>query len=304
MRIPKTGAEALEMLGVEASVHPDVELVRSESVEWVKRHDWFGGIVDEQKIRRWDFAAVVARLFPSIDLEWLKVATNLSNWISVNDDLVEADPLWIAALKPDSSNVCNEPMQAAIRRGWADIASALSFGTGETFKSRVNKELEKYFEAYAWEAPFRSTGQIPSMEEFMTMRHRSAGMPLYWLIVERACEIHNQSLARAHQFSNINRIAGNLCCWANDLLSIRWDRDHANPISLARVMASGEGRANIRNAWTIFMFEWRRLQSRELVLGDERSCELTTPEARYVYNLRNAPVGVLRWMDETRRYSV
>jgi hypothetical protein len=299
--MPPSGANMLEKLGVVPARHPRAGECDHVVTAWLERHSGLGGRVSERKRIAWKFASLCSDMFPDSELELTALAACFTHWIAVVDDVVESEPKTTAELRRVHETRNGGEEWGPVVEAWCDIESRLTAGTDESFSERVSAARGRLFDAYAWEARVRAERRLPTLEELVTYRHASGGLPLYLLILERSVggplPAH---IVTASWFGELSELSGNLTCFANDLLSFEWDRSANNPMNLTRVL-SGGAEPNYEAVERYYLEQWRRMlalsaAARERVPRDSSA-------SRYVDALPALVAGVFTWMDETGRYA-
>ena len=236
-------------------------------------------------------------MYPDQPLETVVGAACFTHWIAVVDDIVEEAPERIGELRDAhvSGDARAGTTSAALVVAWNDVRRKLIAGAGAAFERRVDAALGRLFDAYEWEAGVRRAGALPELAELLVYRYASGGLPLYLLMLERgAGGPFSSATVEAAWFVELNRLAGNLTCFANDVLSSQWDRDIDNPINLTRVL-----RGNDR-ALPYFLEQFGEL--RRLIAEARPRVESEPRLGAYLDALPMLVTGVVAWMQETRRY--
>ena len=292
----------LERIGMPARMNPAAEECRRLSAAWMAARNGFGGAAVPSKVSAWNFADLGSAMYPDAVVQIPVWVANWTNWIAVVDDMVESDPEQIARMRRfllDERDGVDRSLLGLIE-GWDQLSRELTQGAPPEFRDRTRRALGELFDAYSWEVPYRSEGRLPPLAEFFEKRPATAGMPMYFLVLERSVggSIEEEALS-APWLAELNQLVGNLACWANDLLTFRWDRDLGNPINLIRVTTGQRDLPAYEESLACFYDTWERmLAARAEVLRK------APPLAQaYVERLPEVASGVLVWMDRTRRYS-
>jgi hypothetical protein len=291
----------LEKLGVAVARHPRAVECDNVVNAWLEQHSGLGGHVSERKRAAWKFASLACNMYPDGELEFTALAACFTHWIAVVDDAVESEPVRTPELRRVHEARTGGDEWGPVVDAWCDIEARLTAGSDDFFRDRVQQASSKLFDAYEWEARVRSERRLPTLEELVTYRHASGGLPLYLLMLERSMGGPLPTgIVTAAWFAELSELAGNLTCFANDLLSFEWDRDGDNPTNLTRVLSSGE-EPNYEAVERYFLEQWRRMlvlstAARERVPSDSST-------RRYVDALPALVAGVFTWMDETGRYA-
>ena len=291
-----SGKLFLTRLGVTATFHPQRAEVTDHAATWVRRHGNFGGLAADGKVAKWKFADMVSAMYPTAPVEHAILAANFTNWVAAVDDVFEDEPARIGAVR--EAVLAGGPADETVRAfagAWSDLETALTSGAPPAFALRVRAALDQFFDGQAWEARHRAAHTLPSLTDYVTHRHANGGLPVYLRILERS--VGATGALGAWQLA-LDELAGNLTCFAHDLLSAAWDDDSDNPINLVRVMSGERGLLDHAAASRYFVDEWQRLQT---LCADTRG---HSPAAdAYIGSLSAFVTGVFAWMDETERYA-
>jgi hypothetical protein len=280
-----------QKLGLVLRMHSQAAAATELTSQWVASHQALGGPASPRQVHRWRFGDLAAAMFPDAALSDVVLAADLTHWIAVVDDTVEKDPSTTELLRTQHHTQHTSHLVAA----WLNLKQRLNAGQSVQFAERLEQQFERLFDAYRWEARFRELGTVPKMNEFSAWRWLSGGLPLYFLILERAtgdAPLHGLTREACDQ-----RI-GNLACWANDLLSYEFDTETSNPVNLVRVveMQMQVGRVEaMKAAVEAFEATWRDWQA--LTAADE-----ALKRSRYVAWQPAFIAGTLMWMGRTQRY--
>jgi hypothetical protein len=296
------GDTLLDALGAKARRHGRHFECQRRVQEWITGEDGHGDLISLDKINAWRFDALASAMYADLEPDTVVAAACLTIWIAVLDDIVEERPDRLAELLDAhiSGDARAGTTSAPLVRAWRDVRWRLSAEAEPDFEHRIDAALRQLFDAYAWEARVRESRRLPELTELETHRHASGGLPLYLLLLERGVGgPFTHQVQHADWFVELNRLAGNLTCFANDVLSAQWDRDIDNPINLTRVL-SGDNAERHQRALTYFLDEFTRL--RALIAEARVHASPGTALGAYLDALPTLVTGVAVWMQETRRY--
>jgi hypothetical protein len=288
----------LEALGAAVRQHGRHSECQRYVGDWLAAQNGIGGLISREKANAWRFDALASAMYPDLAVEGVVCAACLTLWIAVVDDIVEEFPERVVELCDAhvSADARAATTSAPLVRAWTDVRGRLSQGAGAAFEQRIDAALGRLFDAYAWEAAVRKSGELPTLDELQRHRHASGGLPLYLLLLERgAGGPFAEHVWQAEWFAELNQLAGNLTCFANDILSAQWDRDIDNPINLTRVLGDNE------RALPYFL---ERFEALRALIDAARVHSATDPALdAYLDALPTLVTGVVAWMQETRRYA-
>jgi hypothetical protein len=296
------GDTLLDALGAKARQHGHHVECQRRVQEWVTGENGHADLISLEKTNAWRFDALASAMYADREPDTVVAAACLTIWIAVLDDIVEERPDRIPELRAAhiSGDARTGTTSASLVRAWRDVRGRLSARADRDFERRIDAALQRLFDAYVWEAGVRESRRLPALTELEAHRHASGGLPLYLLLLERSVGgPFPPQVQEAGWFLELNRLAGNLTCFANDILSAQWDRDIENPINLTRVL-SGDSPERHDRALAYFLDEFARL--RTLIAGARAHAAPGTALGAYLDALPTLVTGVAVWMQETRRY--
>jgi hypothetical protein len=296
-----TGLKMLERLGAVSNRHPRSAECEGVVKAWLAANSGLGGRISEAKYEAWKFATLGSLMYPRCNVETVTLAACFTHWIAVVDDAVEASPERTAEFRQLHEVESTDGEWGPVVSAWQDVQQRLTYETSDAFRERVRNALGRLFDAYAWEAQVRNERRLPTLDELVVYRHASGGLPLYLLILERGVGGPlDAGIVTEPWFEELSTLAGNLTCFANDLLSFEWDRESDNPINLVRVLGRGS-EPNVELVHDYFVEEWQRLHA--LIEAARGRVTRGSAADRYLGELPPLVTGVFTWMDETRRYA-
>ena len=298
------GDTLLAALGVSPRRHRSHVECRRRVQEWITSEHGGFDLVSPEKAATWRFDALASAMYPDLALDAVVTAACLTLWIAVVDDIVEQHPERIAELRDAhiSGHARAETTSTPLVRAWLDVRRRLCASAGPAFERRADAALAQLFDAYAWEAGVRGAARLPALSELETHRHASGGLPLYLLLLERGVGgPFADRIRQAAWFVELNRLAGNLTCFANDIMSATWDRDIDNPINLTRVLSGDSSPLLHDRARSYFLEQFARLRAAVAAAREHAGTEPALDA--YLDALPTLVTGVVVWMQETARYA-
>jgi hypothetical protein len=291
-----SGKALLFRLGVTPRFHPQRAEVVERARTWVSQQGGFGGLASDERVARWKFADMASAMYPDAPREVAILAANFTNWVAAVDDVLEASPARLEEVRAAvASGESDDQTLRSFSRAWRELEVEMTADRPASFAPRVRAALDQFFDGQAWEARRRAAGTLPSLADYVAHRHENGGLPVYLRLLER-------SVGAADPLGSwqpaLDELAGNLTCFAHDLLSAAWDDDSDNPINLVRVVSGANVPPQHDAAWRYFFDEWQRLQT---LCASARG---HSPAAdAYLDGLSPFVSGVFVWMDETERYA-
>src|SRR4029079_16704561 len=84
-----------------------------------------------------------------------------------------------------------------------------------------------YFDAMLWEAKNRAQRAVPDEAAYLALRPAAGAGPSFFALIEPLEGIRLSPAVRSHPgVTRLARLAGDIICWTNDLLS--YEKEHAH----------------------------------------------------------------------------
>ena len=162
-----------------------------------------------------------------------------------------------------------------------------------------------YFEALAWEVTNRARQTVPDLDEYLHRRRHIGAMPPTFALDEIVEGMVLPDEVREHpDVRRLSRIAGNLVCWANDILSGPKEIKHGEVHNFV-LLVRYHHRCSLQEA-VDFVAAAHDETMREFVALAERSPSFPSDQARalseYTSMLQHWIRANLDWSLETARY--
>lgn len=224
-------------------VNRHVQQAHEHSLRWVRQT--FGDELLAQKVSRARMAWMVAGFYPDTGSAELCLASDYLCWAFALDDLGDETPLGerpsqLAELferfddtfTGAAPRADEPPCVAALR----DVVSRLrAFATPEEVEAfRVGNQA--YFGGMLWEANNRAGNWVPHESSFLMLRPAAGAVPPFFALVEPLEGLRLSAAVKAHpQVLELQRLAGGIVCWINDVLSYEKERKQRDVHNLAIV---------------------------------------------------------------------
>jgi 5-epi-alpha-selinene synthase len=213
-------------------INRHVRAAHEHSLRWVT--EVFGDELLAQKAARARMAWMVAGFYPDAGPAELALASDDLCWAFALDDLGDETPIgerpsqladlferFDAAFTGDAPGHDEPALVSALR----DIIGRLrEFATPEQVEAfRVGNQA--YFGGMLWEANNRAGKWVPHESSFLMLRPAAGAVPPFFALVEPLSRLRLSPASKAHpQVLELQRLAGGIVCWINDVLSYEKER--------------------------------------------------------------------------------
>lgn len=307
-----------------APINRYADVVERESIAWVLR--FFPGVALSpsrlRKLQAAKFSRLAARGLPRAQLADLRLVCDWITWLffyddALCDDIVSADdPLtrlhdaqerMLAVLRGEPPQVDDGPlvhMLADLAARTAAWAAQVSRPVGRNgFMPRFISEVERYFQSNVWELGNHLHQIRPPLPIYLKMRPFTGAAGVVFALIELTRRAPLAALRRHVMLEQLELLANNAICWANDIGSLEKEMLEQNPHNLVLVLHAGGLDMEAALAKAIVM-QQAELEAFDALAANLRHCaKLATPEVLgYVADLGSFVRGNAVWMQETMRY--
>lgn len=300
-----------------APINRYADVVEREGIAWVLRFFPSVGVSPGRlrKLQAAKFARLAARGLPRAQRDELRLVCDFITWLFFYDDglcddvagagcplgrLQSAQARMLAVLRGEAPAASDEPLIHML----ADLIARVAEWAGASFVERLSGDIERYFESNLWELRNLVRGVTPALPLYLKMRPFTGAAPVVFDLIEL---VRHAPLAKARQhvvIQQVELLANNAICWANDVASLAKEVQEQNPHNLVLVlqrdlrlpMDEALARASAMQAAEEDAFE---------ALADTAAefAGLEGPEVQaYLADLRSFVRGNWVWMNETMRY--
>ena len=209
-----------------------VRAAHEHSLRWVKRA--FGDELLAQKAARARMAWMVAGFYPEAGLVELSLAADYLCWAFALDDLGDETPIGerptqlsslferFDATFTDAPIALDEISEVAALR---DIVTRLRQIATPDQVEAFRAGNQAYFGGMLWEANNRAGKWVPHESSFLMLRPAAGAVPPFFALVEPLERFRLSPAVKAHpQVLELQRLAGGIVCWINDVLSFEKER--------------------------------------------------------------------------------
>jgi Terpene synthase family 2, C-terminal metal binding len=224
-------------------INKHVQAAHEHSLRWVKRV--FGDELLAQKAGRARMAWMVAGFYPTAGIAELSLAADYLCWAFALDDLGDETPIGerpaqLAELFErfdgtfsDAPPLVDEPPAV---RALRDIVVRLRQIASPAEVEAFRLGNLAYFGGMLWEANNRAGKWVPHESSFLMLRPAAGAVPPFFALVEPLEKLSLSAAVRAHpQVLELQRLAGGIVCWINDVLSFEKERKLGDVHNLAIV---------------------------------------------------------------------
>jgi len=220
-----------------------VEAAHQHSQRWLER-----AFHDErltQKAARARMAWMVAGFYPDAGIAELSLAADYLCWAFALDDLGDETPIGerpgqlSALFELFDGTFTGAPATAdepASVRALRDIVVRLRQIASAEQVEAFRTGNQAYFGGMLWEANNRAGKWVPHESSFLMLRPAAGAVPPFFALVEPLERFTLPAAVKAHpQVHELQRLAGGIVCWINDVLSYEKERKLKDVHNLAIV---------------------------------------------------------------------
>jgi 5-epi-alpha-selinene synthase len=302
-----------------APINRHVETVEREGVAWVLRY--FPSVALSpgrlRKLQAAKFARLAARGLPRAPQAELRLVCDWITWLFFYDDalcddvagagpcdplgrLQEAQARMLAVLRGAVPRDSDEPLVHML----AELTGRTAEWANGEFVARFTGDVERYFQSNVWELRNLIRGAIPALPLYLKMRPLTGAACVVFDLIELTRGVPLAGSRQHAMIQQLELLANNAICWANDVRSLDKELAEHNPHNLVLALKADLGIDTdeaLARAAAMQAAEEDAFDALVEVLPD--FVGLATPEVRgYVDDVRSFIRGNLVWMDETMRY--
>lgn len=298
-----------------------VEKADRHTTLWVKKYQLVTSEETWSSYHRQKFTWMVARMFPTADLNALSIAADLNTLLFILDDQFDEHGEGSAAIKQKeqferlvhaligimkhNSLISLEkggPVLSAVSDFWKRIRKLGNLG----WQVRFIESLQQAFAANLWRIEQVSHGQLPTLEEYMEWRPFFSGASFFAHLLEaiEAFSLPDYVFLDA-TVKKLIMLCSNTICWANDLFSFNKELeqgDEMNIVMLIRNTRDCTLKEAIAAAVAIHddqVRQFERLSAKLPSFGTVTDAQLS----RYISALSVMMKGNIEWsVNDTARY--
>ena len=213
-------------------VNQHVRAAHEHCVRWTRQA--FGDAALAEKAGAARMAWMVAGFYPDAGLEELCLAADYLCWAFALDDLgdetaIGERPAQLAALFEQfdatftgAAAVLGEPASVSALR---DIVTRLRRLSDAEQVEAFRQGNLAYFGGMLWEASNRAGKWVPHESSFLMLRPAAGAVPPFFALVEALEGFRLSPAVKADpQVLELQRLAGGIVCWINDVLSYEKER--------------------------------------------------------------------------------
>lgn len=229
-----------------------VEKADRHTTLWVKKYQLVTNEATWAAYHRQKFTWMVARMFPTADLNALSIAADLNTLLFILDDQFDEHGEGSASIKQKeqferlvhaligimkhNSQVSLEkggPVLSAVSDFWKRIRKLGNLG----WQVRFIESLQQAFAANLWRIEQVSRGQQPTLEEYMKWRPFFSGASFFAHLLEaiEAFSLPDYVFLDA-TVKRLIMLCSNTICWANDLFSFNKELEQGDEMNIVMLI--------------------------------------------------------------------
>lgn len=295
-----------------AAINPAAEEAQRHTLEWARHFNLIAA--DDRRFAAIECGLLAARAYPRAGRLALLLIADWLSWLFVKDDLCDeaglgARPQQLAALHERWLEILGgaeaEAGEHPLAHALADLRRRLQGLANQAWLAHFTGNVADFFASLVWEAGNRAARRDVTVEDYLKMRQFTGSLYTLFDLIEIGEGIDLTTPARGHvSVRRLTRLANNMVCWANDLLSFEKELAQGDPHNLVLALR-GERRLTLPAA--VEQVAWMHDEAARAFLntsarlpwlGARRNVALR----RYVVALGAAVRGHLEWAESCRRY--
>ncbi|WAS96086.1 terpene synthase family protein [Nannocystis punicea] len=300
-----------------APINRYAELVEREGIAWVLR--FFPSVALSpgrlRKLQAAKFARLAARGLPRAPLAELRLVCDWITWLFFYDDalcddvvaapeplkrLHEAQVRMSAVLRGSPALEDDEPLVHML----AELGARTAAWAAPGFMPRFVAEVERYFQSNVWELRNLLHQLRPALPIYLKMRPFTGAAGVVFALIEL---IRHESLGEVRQHvvvQQLELLANNAICWANDIGSLEKEMVEQNPHNLVLVLQADQGITLDEALARAVAMQGAEEDAFDALAASLRDYDgLSSPAVLgYVADLGSFVRGNFVWMQETMRY--
>jgi len=219
-------------------INPHLQAVEASSVSWLQHFGLTPTLRHQARVTKAHLSTLVAGFYPTAQLAELQLASDYVCWAFALDDLgdeteVGARPARLMELFDGFEHVLRGQAPgasaSALDRGLHDVVQRVAKFTTNEQQAEFLEGNRAYFGGMLWEANNRAHLQVPDEIAYSSFRPAAGAVPSFFSLIEPLERIVLGPTVRAHEgVQELARLAGNIICWINDLLSYEKERAHGD----------------------------------------------------------------------------
>lgn len=212
-----------------SQINQHVDVLEDYALEWVMRFNLLKNESTYQRLSKSKFFLLAAGAYPYSQLEELKIANDLLNWVFIWDDQCDLSDLGKQpeVLKGFHHRFLEILNGAQLTNNDIPLGYALS-DLRERMLRKMSQEwflhfvhgFEEWFHGYEQEASIRVQDIIPDVSTYITLRRSSVGVNIFLTLTEMCHQLTISDFLRNHDvMKTLKLMTGHIIAWSNDIFS-------------------------------------------------------------------------------------
>ncbi|MBP1150944.1 MULTISPECIES: terpene synthase family protein [Methylocaldum] len=212
------------------------EAANRHTLAWVRRFNLVTDDREWQRLEASKFSWLAARAYPDAPYEGLNIVSDWNTWLFIRDDQCDESgfgrsPDKLAHFHERLTEILTgrEPNETdlPLARALHDLYLRLRQIANDDWMCRFILSVVEYFESSVWEAKNRASGITPDPLTYVTMRPFTGGLYTDIELIDVVEDISLPLHVRKHDtLQNLIRMANNVVCWSNDIISFAKEVQH------------------------------------------------------------------------------
>jgi 5-epi-alpha-selinene synthase len=297
-----------------SQINKHVDVLEDYALEWVTRFNLLKDELSYQRLSKSKFYLLAAGAYPYSQLEELKIANDLLNWVFIWDDQCDVSDL---GKQPELLKVFHkrfleilngaEPTNKDIplTHALSDLRQRILQKVSKTWFPHLVYGFEDWFSGYEKEAIIRAQNITPDLKTYIKLRRSSVGVGIFITLGEMCHQLNITNFLRNHDIiKKLNRITGDIIAWSNDIFSAPREMASGDVHNLVIVMNYHQ-QISLEQAMKNVAVMHDREVKNMMNLEASIPCfgqELDTQIAKYILGCHTWISSNLNWYSHSGRY--
>lgn len=235
-----------------SALNPHVAKADKHTSNWVNKHQLVPSSAVWNNYQRQKFTWMVARMFPTADLNALSIAADLNTLLFILDDQFDGQDEASSALRQRDQfeqlvtaliDIMKHNKQISLEKGGPVLSAVSDFwkrirklGT-LGWQVRFIESLQQAFAANLWRIENVNRLQQPSLEEYMKWRPIFSGASFFAYLPEaiEGLRLPDYVFLDA-TIQRLIQLCSNTICWANDLFSFNKESEQGDEMNMVMLI--------------------------------------------------------------------
>ena len=212
-----------------SQINKHVDVLEDYALEWVTRFNLLRDELSYQRLYKSKFYFLAACAYPYSQLEELKIANDLLNWVFIWDDQCDVSDL---GKQPELLKLFHKRFleilngveltnqDILLTHALSDLRQRILQKMSRTWFFHLVCGFQDWFNGYEQEAVIRAQNITPDLDTYIKLRRSSVGVGIFLTLSEMCHQLNITDSLRNHDvIKKLNLMTGDIIAWSNDIFS-------------------------------------------------------------------------------------